>query len=126
MATQSDVRRICLSLPETEEVEGRFAFAVRNKGKLKGFVWVWMERMDPRKPRVPQPRVIAVRTANLEDRAFLLSLNSPKFFTEPHYAGFPAILVRLAEITVRELRPLIEEAWRTQAPKGRELQKRER
>lgn len=39
MATRADVRRIALSLPATEEISGRFAFAVRNKGKLKGFVW---------------------------------------------------------------------------------------
>ena len=42
MATQADVRRIALSLPGAEEVEGRFAFDVPNKGKRKGFVWVWM------------------------------------------------------------------------------------
>lgn len=35
MATQADVRRIALSLPETEEARDRFAFSVRNKGKLK-------------------------------------------------------------------------------------------
>ena len=63
MATQADVRRIALSLPATEQVAGRFAFGVRNKGKLKDFVWVWMERVAPKKPRVPEPRVIAVRTA---------------------------------------------------------------
>ena len=54
MATQADVRRIALSLPETEETENHFAFSVRNKGKLKGFVWVWMERITPKKARVPQ------------------------------------------------------------------------
>ena len=50
MATQADVRRIALSLPETEEAPNHFAFSVRNKGKLKGFVWVWMERVTPKKP----------------------------------------------------------------------------
>ncbi len=45
MATQADVRRIALSLPGTEEAEGRLAFSVRNKGKLMGFVWVWLERI---------------------------------------------------------------------------------
>lgn len=55
MATQADVRRIALALPDTEEVAGRFAFSVRNKGKLKGFVWVWMERIVPNKPRVANP-----------------------------------------------------------------------
>ena len=118
MATQADVRRIALSLPETEEAPNRFAFSVRNKDKLKGFVWVWMERVTPKKPRVPQPNVIAVRVASLEDKDFLLSLDPEKFFTEPHYNGFPAVLVRLPAVTARELRPLITEAWRCQAPKG--------
>lgn len=65
------------------------------KGKMKGFVWVWMERIAPKKPRVPQPAVVAVRVASLEAKEFLLSLDPNKFFTEPHYDGFPAVLVRL-------------------------------
>jgi len=117
MATQADVRRIALSLPETEEAPNHFAFSVRNKGKLKGFVWVWMERVTPKKARVPQPKVIAVRTASLDDKEFLLGLDPAKFFTEPHYNGFPAVLVRLAAVTTRELKPIIAEAWASQAPK---------
>jgi hypothetical protein len=39
-----------------------------------------------------------------------------KFFTEPHYNGFPAVLVRLPAIGVEELEGLIVEAWRCQAP----------
>ena len=73
MATQADVRRIALSLPQTEEAVDRFAFSVRNKGKLKGFVWVWMERIEPKKPRVPQPDVIAVRVASLAEKDRLLA-----------------------------------------------------
>ena len=117
MASQADVRRIALSLPATEEAPNHFAFSVRNKGKLKGFVWVWLERVAPKKARVPQPNVIAVRVANLFDKDFLLALDPVKFFTEPHYDGFPAVLVRLPAVTARELRPLITEAWRCQAPK---------
>lgn len=118
MATQADVRRIALSLPETEEGPNHFAFSVRNKGKLKGFVWVWMERVLPRKPRVAQPSVIAVMVASLDDKEFLLALDPAKFFTEPHYNGFRAVLVRLPAVTVRELRAIIAEGWRCQAPKG--------
>ena len=117
MATQADVRRIALALPGTVETPNRFAFSVRHKGKLKGFVWVWMERVVPKTPRVPQPKVIAVRVANLVDKDFVLGLDSTKFFTEPHYKGFPAVLVRLPAVTARELRPIITEAWRCQAPK---------
>lgn len=123
MATRADVRRIALSLPETEENPDRFAFSVKNKDKLKGFVWVWMERVHPKKARVPQPKVVAIRTASLDDKEFLLSLDPEKFFTEPHYNGFPAVLVRLAAVTARELRPLITEAWQSQAPKGLEIVK---
>ena len=56
MADQDDVRRIARSLPGAfEESGGRFAFSVLNKGKAKGFVWVWLERIQPKTPRVPQP-----------------------------------------------------------------------
>jgi len=116
MATQADVRRIALSLPGAEEAKGHFAFEVQNKGKLKGFVWVWMERVTPKKPRVANPGVIAVRVANLVDKDLIISAEPTKYFTEPHYDGFPAILVRLAEVTVADLRPLIAEAYRCQAP----------
>jgi hypothetical protein len=116
MATQAAVRKIALSLPDTEEADDRFAFSVRNKGKLKGFVWVWLERLDPKKPRVPNPGVIAVRVANLGQKDLLLSADPVKFFTEPHYNGYPAVLVRLKAVSAADLRLLIEDAWRCQAP----------
>jgi hypothetical protein len=100
------------------ETPGHFAFSVRIKGKLKGFAWVWLERIDPKKARVPQPKVIAVRVAYLVDKEILLGLDSTKFFTEPHYNGYPAVLVRLPAVTARELEPIITEAWRCLAPKG--------
>jgi hypothetical protein len=116
MATQANVRRIALSLPGVEESADRFAFSVANKGKLKGFVWVWMERVTPEKPRVPNPGVIAVRVANNGQKEALLSADPEKFFTEPHYNGFPAVLVRLDAVTAADLKVLIAEAWRCQAP----------
>jgi hypothetical protein len=118
VATQDDVRRIAVSLPETEEGDDRFAFFVRAKGKPKGFVWVWLERLQPKKARVPNPQVIAVRVADLDEKDILLSLDPAKFFTEPHYNGYPAVLVRLAAIDADELEPLIVHAWRCQAPKA--------
>lgn len=118
MATRDDVRRIALALPETGEEEDRFAFYVMNRGKRKAMAWVWMERLDPKQPRVPQPAVIAVRVPNQLEKDALLSMDARKFFTEPHYNGFPAVLVRLAEIEADELEDLITEAWRTQAPKA--------
>ena len=116
MAGQEDVRRIALALPETVEAADRFAFSVLNRGEQKGFAWVWMERVEPKKPRVPRPDVLAVRVAGQAEKEMLLAADPEKFFTEPHYNGFPAVLVRLAAIDGDELRELITDAWRCQAP----------
>lgn len=118
MATQAHVRRIALSFPGAQEGQDRFAFFVMDKGKAKGFAWVWLERPEPKKARVPNKDVLAVRVANNAQKDLIISSDSRKFFTEPHYNGYPAILVRLKEVTVADLRVLLEEAWRCQAPKA--------
>jgi hypothetical protein len=117
MADQEDVRRIALSLPGTREGDDHFGFSVLNKGKEKGFVWAWNERIEPKKPKVPNPEVIAVRVASRFDKEALLAADERKFFTEPHYNGYPAVLVRLPAIGVGELEELITDAWRCQAPR---------
>jgi len=118
MADQDDVRRIALALPGTTEAEDRFAFSVRNRGKEKGFVWIWSERVEPKKPRVQRPDVVAIRVADRFDKEALLASGDARFFTEPHYNGFPAILVRLPLIAVDDLEELIVDAWRCQAPRA--------
>lgn len=116
MATQQDVRRLALALPEAGEDEGHFAFSVPVKGKRKGFVWIWMERVVPRQPRQPNPGVIAVRVRDEEEKDMWLASDPAVFFTEPHYAGFPAVLVRLDAIDVERLREVIVGGWRSLAP----------
>jgi hypothetical protein len=118
MATQEDVRRIALSLPQTTEAVDHFGFGVLSKGKLRGFAWAWNERIEPKKPRVPNPDVLAVRVATLAEKEELLAADRAKFFTEPHYNGFPAVLVRLPAIDASELAELITDAWRCQAPRA--------
>ncbi|HKW46259.1 MAG TPA: hypothetical protein VJN70_02405 [Gemmatimonadaceae bacterium] len=116
MATKADIRRIALSFSETEESKDDFAFSVWNKGKLKAFLWVWKERVDPKKPRVPNHAVMAIRTVNVGQRDALIAAEPKKFFTEPHYNGFPAVLVRLDAVTVADLKVLIADAWTSMAP----------
>ena len=118
MATQDDVRRIALSLPETSEGEDRFAFSVRNKDKDKGFAWSWMERVEPKQPRIENLDVLAVRVANAVEKEMLLASDPEMFFTEPHYNGFPAVLIRLEAIAADELEELLTDAWRCQAPRS--------
>ena len=117
MATQADVRRIALALPGAQEGENELAFWVMNKGKAKGFAWPWKERIEPKKARVPNLGVLAIRVTNNAQKDLILSSDSRKFFTEPHYNGYPAVLVRLKEVTAADLRVLLEEGWRCQAPK---------
>jgi hypothetical protein len=116
MPTQDDVRRIALALPETSEDPNRFAISVMNKGKAKGIAWVWLERIHPKKARVPNPAVLAVTVENLGEKDLLLAANPQAYFTEPHYNGYPAILVRLADVSLDDLRRLIVNAWCCQAP----------
>lgn len=116
MATQADVRRIALQQPGAEQAPTGFAFSVMNKGKAKGFAWVWMERVVPKKPRVANPGVVALRVPNVAQRDAMIAADPKKFFTEPHYEGFPAVLVRLDAVTVADLATLIPDAWRCMAP----------
>jgi hypothetical protein len=117
MVTARDLRRIVLALPETVASDEGLAFSVRNKGKLKGLAWAWMERVHPKKARVPNHEVLAVRVADETAKEALLSADPRKFFTEPHYNGYPAVLVRLAEVSKAEISALLHEAWRIQAPR---------
>jgi hypothetical protein len=117
LATQDDARRIAMALPGVTAAQQGFAFSVEIKGKAKGFIWVWQERIHPKKPRVPNAQVLAARVANEFEKAALLDADPDKFFTEPHYNGFPAVLVRLPAVSVGELRQVITEAWRCLAPK---------
>jgi len=120
VASQDDVRRLALSLPGTNEADGHFAFSVEwPNGKDKGFAWVWMERIHPKRARVPNPEVLAVRVADLEEKELLLASDpaGERFFTEPHYNGFPAVLVRLPGVSSGELEELLVEAWYCMAPK---------
>jgi hypothetical protein len=118
MADHDDVRRIALSLPDTVEEEDRFGFSVVVKGKHKGIVWTWYERIDPKKPRVARPDVLVVRVADPVERETLFASDPDRFFTEPHWSGYPAVLIRLAAVEPDELAELITEAWRSVAPRA--------
>lgn len=117
MATHDDVRRIAASLPGTIESTDPFSLAVTVKGKPKGFVWTWNERIHPKKPKVPNEGVLAIVVPSLHAKEILMGSSTEKFVTDPHYNGYPAVLVRLAAIERDELEDLVVEAWRSKAPK---------
>ena len=65
----------------------------------------------------PTGDILGVRVSD-EGVKFALIADEPDvYFTTPHFDGYPAVLVKLAEIAVSELEELITEAWLVQAPK---------
>jgi hypothetical protein len=63
------------------------------------------------------PDALVVRVIDLEDRDALIRGNPGSFFITPHYQEYPYVLVRLEAVDPVELGELVEDAWRTQAPK---------
>jgi hypothetical protein len=76
-----------------------------------------MERIDPKKTRVARLDVLAIRVANEGEKQSLIAAEPDVFFTEPHYNGFPAILVRLEKVSIDELTEILTDAWRVMAPR---------
>jgi len=119
VATWRDVRRIALKLPGTSE-------EVRSSGtpawivNKKFFVWERpLRRADIAAlgDRAPTGPILGMRTADLEMKDVLLASDPKVFFTTPHFDGYPAVLVRLGKISVKELKAVIEEAWLCHAGK---------
>ena len=68
MATRADLRRIALALPETTTDETDSTYSVAGKA----IAWTWRERVEPKKARVPNPNVIAVRVAHESEKELLI------------------------------------------------------
>ena len=116
MATENDLRRLCLALPEVTG-EG-LDYGVRNKEKVRGMVWAFKIRPDPKKGRIPSTDRVAIRVASLEEKEMILASDAEIFFTEPHYNGYPAVCAWLGRISEDELEELLQGAWRCLAPKA--------
>ena len=109
-----DVHRIALSLPHATQDGSKIRYLVDGG---KAFAWTWKKRIEPKRARIEQLDVFAVRVANEEEKQVLIASDPAKFFTEPHYNGYPAVLVRLDEIDSDELTELLMDAWRIAAPR---------
>jgi hypothetical protein len=103
VATEDDVRAIALSLPETVERPSYGTPGFRVRDRLFA--------------RIRQPGVLLVRVSDEGEKDFLIRAEPDKFFTTPHYDGYPSVLVRLAAVDRRELAELLADAWRVRAPK---------
>jgi len=118
VATWEDVRRIALELPQTSEgvSRGQRRWLVKDKG----FVWERPLRKSDHEAlgeAAPEGPILGARVEHLVAKEALLADDPDVFFTTPHFDGYPAVLVRLEEIGLDDLREVIVEAWLARAPK---------
>ena len=86
----------------------------------KGYVWERPLRradFETLGQSAPAGPILGVRLENLLAKDALLAEGPDAIFTTPHFDGYPAVLVKLAEIAATDLEDLITEAWLTQAPR---------
>jgi hypothetical protein len=118
VATWEDVQRLALALPETRETVSRDLR--RWEVKEKGFVWERPLRradFEALGDAAPDGPILGARVEHLVAKEALLADPSGVFFTTPHFDGYPAILVRLDEISLEDLQEVIVEAWLARAPR---------
>jgi hypothetical protein len=115
VASWDDVARIVGQLPETAEPTPR-TWRVRKK------LIAWERPLrkadyEALGDAAPDGDILGVRVPDEGVKFALIADDPDVYFTTPHFDGYPAVLVRLAEISVPELTELITEAWVAQAPK---------
>src|SRR3954470_1826169 len=118
MARWDDVRALALALPETAEDASRDLSSWRVHKKT--FVWERpLRKSDLRAlgDSAPDGPILGARVEHLVAKEALLADESGVFFTTPHFDGYPAVLVRLDDISKEDLEEVVVEAWLVQAPK---------
>ena len=115
MVSPEQARQMAAGLPDVvdDSTDERLAVSVGGKG----FAWSFKERVEPKAPRRPRLDILAIRCP-MASKLMLVEAAPDRFFDDPHYNGFPAVLVRLPAIEADELGDLLRRAWRIQAPKA--------
>jgi hypothetical protein len=101
--TFDELRALALRMPGAEAGTCYGTPALRVKGRI------WL--------RLREDAESVALKISLDQRDALLQAEPKIFFVTDHYLGYPMILLRLAEIGIRELADLLEHSWRFVAPK---------
>jgi hypothetical protein len=97
------VRQLALALPGVEEGTSYRTTAFKVNGKLLA--------------RFHQDGESLVIKVEFAVREVLIGANPKTFYITDHYRCWPYMLVRIASVNRDELRQLLEDAWRRNAPK---------
>jgi hypothetical protein len=115
MASWDDIRAIAATLPGTVEQEPH-DWRVRDR-KL-----AWERPLRPADRAAlgagaPDGDILGVRVADVGVAEALAAEDPAVYLRTPHFAGYPAVLVRLDVIDSGELSELLRDAWLARAPK---------
>jgi hypothetical protein len=117
----ADLDALALGLPQTtKEVseDGRPSYLVHGKR----FCLQRSRRPDAIDPETGErlDDVLMFRVEDLDVKELILADDRSIYFTTPHFNGYPAVLVRIADLAKldrEELFDLVAEAWLTRAQK---------
>ena len=112
MATFDDVRRLGMRLPEVTESTFYGTPALKVRGK--GFCRMWSER-EHNRDDVHDTEVLVV-FCEPEVKEVLLENHPGVLFSTPHYEGYGAMLIRLADVELDDLAEWLEDSYRRRAP----------
>lgn len=118
MASIADVERVIAGLADVTEGT-RFGHRTWLRAG-KAFAWQRpFSKADLRRfgdAPVPAGPILAVRTADVDAAEAVLVENRPGFFTIPHFAGYPAVLIQLDTADPDDLAEAVGDAWLAVAP----------
>lgn len=122
-ATVADVHEIAASMPHVTRLEGPKANPIYQVGG-KSFVYFRTPRPDAVDPDTGEryTDVIIIWVESEDDKLALTQDPDSPFFTTDHFNGHLSVLVRagrLGEVSVTELRELIQDAWLSRASQRR-------
>jgi hypothetical protein len=104
VATEDDVRRLALALPETTEKPSYGTPGFRVKDRLFARI------------RGEHEGGLLLFVSDLGEKEAMLAADPVRFFTTPHYDGHPTVIARIEELDDDDLAELLAEAWWVRAP----------
>ena len=104
MVSKAQVKKIVLSFPGTEESTSYGYPSYKVAGKF-------FTRLRD------EDASLVMGVGSIDERDMLLEADPSVFHLTDHYKNYPYVLVRVAKISEKDLRMMLERLWRKIAPK---------
>ncbi|TYB49260.1 MmcQ/YjbR family DNA-binding protein [Actinomadura chibensis] len=122
-ARVEDVHELALGMPHVTVVHGKGGNPIYQVGG-KSFVFFRTARPDAFDPETGEryPDVIVFWVPSESDKQAMVQDENSPFFTTPHFNGHASVLLRgsrVGELTLREVREVVQDAWLARASRRR-------